>query len=302
MTWKTARAIAYAALLALGAMPAFAGPLTDLNTAARTAYAGGRAAVLAAADPVIVVAFDELVLHRKGARRSIVYTPPLYHRLKEVAHLPLGLFGALAPYTTGIRTDESWREILATLEAAGLAARDEIAALDAPPAIRATAAKLHDASLAFIGRQRAANARPEMESLTAFAAGVAPLTLALATESANAQLAGLHAVVQDWKRELGAEAWAKLHVLVLGPKTPRVDNLAYQYFVAALGPGSAETRVIYAESIFDEATALNLLGVLLIDRQVGAAFYGEAGRMERDLLGDAAKVRVLQLFGKLGAE
>ena len=43
------------------------------------------------------------------------------------------------------------------------------------------------------------------------------------------------------------------------------------------------------------------LGVLLIDRQVGAAFFGEPGRMERDLLGDAAKVKLLQLFGKLGA-
>lgn len=293
--------ICFSALLLLATFPpAKADDLTDLNTAARAAYAKGRAALLAAADPVIVVAFDELVLRHKGQRRSIVYTPPLYHRLKEVAHLPLGLFGVLAPVAAGIVTDDSWRDELGKLEAAALAAQDEIAAIDAAPAIVATAIKLHEASLAFLRRQRMANAPPDTAALTAFATTVAPWTLALATESANAQIAGMHDVAQAWRREIGDEAWATLHVLVLGPKTPRVDNLAYQYFVAALGPGSAETRVIYAESIFDEATALGLLGVLLIDRQVGAAFYGEAGRMERDLLGDAAKARILRIFGKLG--
>jgi len=42
--------------------------------------------------------------------------------------------------------------------------------------------------------------------------------------------------------------------------------------------------------------------VLLIDRRVGAAFFGDAGHMERDLLGDAAKVKVMQLFGRLGSK
>ena len=149
--------------------------------------------------------------------------------------------------------------------------------------------------------RRLANAAPDWPVLAAYANSVAPLVLTLTTEAANAQLDGLHALVQRWKAEFGPESWAKLHVLVLGPKTPRVDHLAYQYFVAALGPGSAETRVIYTESVYDENAALALLGVLLIDRQAGAAFFGEPGRMERDLLGDAAKVKVLQLFGKLGA-
>ena len=42
--------------------------------------------------------------------------------------------------------------------------------------------------------------------------------------------------------------------------------------------------------------------MLLIDRRVGAALFGDAGRMERDFMGDAAKVKVMQLFGRLGSK
>ena len=41
---------------------------------------------------------------------------------------------------------------------AALAARDAVASLDAPPGTRATAARLFEATLAFIARQRVANA------------------------------------------------------------------------------------------------------------------------------------------------
>ena len=301
MTCRTIRAAVLAFAIIAATVPARADDLTALNDAARAVYAKGRAALLAAADPVIVVAFDELVLHHDKQRRSAGFTPPLYHRLKELAHLPLGIFGALIAAATGAAAEGDWREDLARLQAAAVAAQDEIAAIVATPAIKASAQKLLDASLAFMATRRMANAAPDLATLQAYAATVAPWTLALATESANVQLDGLHALVQSWKAELGQEAWSKLHVLVLGPKTPRVDHLAYQYFVAALGPGSAEIRVIYTESVYDENAALSLLGVLLIDRQVGAAFFGDSARMERDLLGDAAKVRLLQIFGKLGA-
>ena len=282
--------------------PALSGDLTELNNTARGIYGKGRSALLAASDPVLVVIGDDLVLRRGGQRISAGFTPPLYHRLKELAHLPLGVFGALVPVATAaVKDDGTWRDDLASLEAAAVAVQGEVAALPATPATRAAAQKLLDTSIAFLRARRMANAPPDWETLSSFSATVAPLVLGMSTEAANVQIEALHPIVERWRAELGAEAWSKLHVLVLGPKTPRVDHLVYQYFVAALGPGSGETRVIYTESVFDEQAALAQLGVLLIDRKVGAAFFGDAGRMERDLLADAAKAKLLQLFGKLGA-
>jgi hypothetical protein len=288
-------------VLAWGVSPVAANDLADLNSTARAIYADGRAALLAAADPVIVVAFDDLILHHGGKVLKQGYTPPIYHRLKGLAHLPLGIGGAVIPVASGAVAADNWRDDLARLSKAATAVADDIEAFDTDEPTKAAARKMTDASIAYIEACRAADTAPDWVTFQAYARAIAPPTLALATVAANTQLDGLHALVQRWKAEVGPEAWAKLHVLVLGPKTPRVDNLAYQYFVAELGPGSGETRVIYTESVFDEKAALQLLGVLLIDRRVGEAFFGDPGRMERDLLADAATAKVLRLFGKLGA-
>ena len=215
---------AFAVSLALGT--ASAGGLSELNAAARGTYAKGRATLLSKADPVIVVAFDDVVLRRGGERTSVTYVPPLYHRLKALAHLPLGIFGTLIPVASGAASDEGWRDDLGMLIAAANEARADIAAIEASPAIKAAAQKLLEESLSFMTAQRMAKAAPDMELLQGFARRVAPFTLTLATEAAYVQLDGLHAVVQRWKSELGAEPWSKLQVLVLGPKTPRVDNAA----------------------------------------------------------------------------
>ncbi|MBS0243635.1 MAG: hypothetical protein JSS20_15775, partial [Proteobacteria bacterium] len=211
--------------------------LGDLNTVAREIYAKGRTALLAAADPVIVVA-DELVLHHAGQRVSVPFTPPLYHQLKNVAHLPLGIFGALVAVATGTaRDDGSWREDLARLEQKAVAANDEFAALAVAKPVKYRARKVFEESLAFMRTRREANAPPDWDMLVAYSRSMAPLVLALTTEAANVQIDGLHIAVQRWKAELGPEAWSRLYVLVLGPKTPRVDYLAYQYFATELGPG-----------------------------------------------------------------
>ena len=46
--------------------------------------------------------------------------------------------------------------------------------------------------------------------------------------------------------------------------------------------------LIYAEALWDEARARDLLGTHLLDTAVGEAFFGDDGRMHRDLLADAA--------------
>ena len=281
MCGKLMRACAVGCAVFFASGVALAGDLTELNKTARAIYGKGRSALLTASDPVLIVVGDELVLRSGGQRVSEGFTPPLYHRLKELAHLPLGIFGALVPVATdAVKDDGTWRNDLVALEAAAVAAQTEVSALPATPATRAAAQKLLDTCVTFTRTRRMANSATDWATLTSFSTSVAPLVLAMSTEAANVQIDSLHAVVERWRANLGPEPWSKLHVLVLGPKTPRADHLVYQYFVAALGTGSGETRVIYTESVYDEQAALAQLGVLLIDRKVGAAFFGDAGRME----------------------
>jgi hypothetical protein len=62
-----------------------------------------------------------------------------------------------------------------------------------------------------------------------------------------------------------------------------------QYFARLLGEEGEGQRIVYAEAIFDESRALDLLGTRLIDTRIGTAFFEDASRMHRDLLSDAAR-------------
>lgn len=276
--------------------------LKSFNQTARSIYAEGRAELLAATDPVILVSND-LVLRHGGREQRETYLPALYQRLKDISHIALGVVGALVAPTTGVvePDDKAWREDLETLTAAAKSAREAVEAVGFSEATRQRQRELLYLSLDFMAAQLSAD-RPTWEALHAFGTKARPLVLANATEATNAQLEAMDAIVTRWHDEVGEEAWSRLYVLVLGPKTPRVDNAAMQYFEALLGPGSKGTRVIYAEDIFDETQALELLGTLLIDRYTGAVYFDDGPRMERDLLGDAATVKILKMFGKLGTQ
>ena len=64
---------------------------------------------------MIVVAFDDATLMREGRDPvSERFTPPLYHRYKEIAHVPFGVHVTLAPYA-GRPTETAWRAPLQRL-------------------------------------------------------------------------------------------------------------------------------------------------------------------------------------------
>jgi len=273
--------------------------LGQLNAVSRAAYSDGRAALIARTSPVIVVSFDELILLKGGKETRDAFTPPLYHQLKSVSHLPLGLVTALLPEAPGAR-EGAWRARLAELrEKAGAAdaALDNFA-FDA--AQKARQKRLIAESVRFIDGALASGA-PSRAAIDGFARATGPALLANATEAARAQIDALHALVQRYKREMPAEEWNRLYVVVLGAKLPREGNLQYEYFAAALGEG-CKRRLIYAESVFDKDRALALLATIVADRLVGEAFFDDDARMERDLLADGAAAHLLRLFGKLGRD
>jgi phage/plasmid primase-like uncharacterized protein len=91
---------------------------------------------------------------------------------------------------------------------------------------------------------------------------VAPLLLANATDAARAQIDGLHAAFEPWRKQLSAEEWARLYVLVLGSKMPRAGNLQFSCFTCAMGQEAIDKRLVYAEGIFTADGAKQLLGRL----------------------------------------
>lgn len=272
-------------------------PYGELNRTAREAYGAAKAQVLRPDQAVFIVS-DKLTLLKGGQSWSETFTPALYTNLKSLSHIPLGLF-AVSSARGHSPDDPQWNKHIATLRdfaKASLLTLDQHGFSDAQ---KGRLRDLMERSIAYADRALA-EPKADLEALRDYARAVAPATLANAAEAAKARLNEMHRAVNELRTRLEPGEWEKAYALILAPKTPRVGNLEYEYFVNAMGPGSAEKRVIYAESIFDSEVALGLLRTLLIDRSVAEAFYGDSSRMERDLLADGATAELLRMFGRLG--
>lgn len=273
--------------------PAPVDPLVALNDSFRAAYAAARTESLHQADPVILVEGDTVVLRHKGKRVEAPFTPPIYHDLKAVAHIPLAVFVLLEPYGDGPLSDERlaairrYRELLP-------AVRDAVAKRGFTGAVLERQYRLIKDSDDFLdGVLKQKESRKA--DVAAFTRRMGPVVMENAAEAARAQIDELHRQVMGWRKDLTADEWRRLRVVVMGSHMPRDGNLAMQYFTRVLDEPVDDRRLMYAESVWDEAAALKLVGTSVLDTRIGADFFGDELRMHRDLLADAAKAYVKQL-------
>jgi hypothetical protein len=264
-----------------------ADPLIDLNQAFREAYARCRQRLVNRSGPVIVVEGDNLVLLHNGKRRETKVVPDVYHTLKAVSHVPLAVYVMLVPLADAPLDNEcleGLRTYRQRVVQAELSLKDR--ELSAQTLVRQK--EIIRAALCFLDfaldkKQVAA------DELCKFTHDLGSKLLANAADAARAELDGLDKQVRAWRTTLTADEWKTLHVVVMGSALPRQGNLATQYFAHLLGEKGEGRRIVYAESIFEESRALNLLGTHLLDTRIGSAFFDDAERMHRDLLCDAAR-------------
>jgi hypothetical protein len=291
-----------AGLAVAGALPAVAATpaeqaADDLNAAVLKTYRQAKSVRLAQTSPVIVVSFDQLVMIRDGSERRVDFTPRAYDNFKDMSHTVMGFYGAAALGMAAPTGD--WAAQFRTLRDRAGAALPQLAALGLAGDRLDRETRLLAGGIAFADRMLAAGAVTQADT-TAYARQMAPLILANAADAAVAQIEGLHAIVQQFRAEIGDEEWRRLYVIVLGSRMPRAGNLQFQYFVNALGPAAIDNRLFYAEGISDVTGGLGLLATIVTDRELSAAVFDDRLRMDRDVLADGAEAHLLEIFGRLG--
>ena len=283
-------------------LPAFAQNSTpplfnDLNAAARESYAASRALALKSDQPVFLVT-DTVTLIRGEDLGSQPYTPALYHDLKSISHLPLGAYSASIGLLEN-PTDKRWMDRLRML-----LNQLNIAQADLPKASFTDLQRVRQENILSLSRAYLDDIlmreSADIDSINLYSRMLAPLLLANAADAANVQIEALDQAVRELSKKLKPGEFEKAMAVITGPKTPREGNLQFQYFVFAFGAGSAGTRVLYMESIFDREAALGVLRTVLNDRVASQAFFGETYRLERDLMADGATVELMRRFGHLG--
>jgi hypothetical protein len=237
--------------------------------------------------PVLVLFAESLILFRGDRRTEFVATSPATEPIMAAAHVPVGVFATLhdradpeASFDANTtRRLSAMRDLqgqsLTTLDDVELASRGDVEAV-------------LEMSQAFLQRILT-QSRASAAELSGFAARVGPLLLRLTEHATRLELAALHGATEAALRALDTEEVQQLEVVVAGVHQARARSLGLQYFQTRFGeaPGE-EKRVTYAEAAADAAEARELIGTRRVDRSIALAFFGDAKKLQRDVLGDAA--------------
>ncbi len=265
-------------------------PLVTLNNAFRAEYSRAKTEALSKIGPLIIVEGSNVVLVRNGKRTEAQISPPIYHSLKAVAHIPFAVFlmfdQSYFGQLTEVRVAElrDYRKLIVN-------AQSSLGASGFSDIQLQRQQKIINDSLTFLDAA-IQNRQVEKTALDDFARQMTPVLLANVDQAARVELDALHSHVSEWRHQMTPDEWNALHVVVMGAHMPRDSEITMQYFQRLLDEPIEGRRIIFAEGLWEEPRALDVLGTHLVDGRAGAAFFGEFMRMHRDLLSDAARVYI----------
>lgn len=284
--------------------------LQDLNGCFREVYGVQKKSALGTLPVIIIAKGDSLILYEKGKRTEVKYLPSLYHRYKEVSHVPVLLYLLIKgdndlsePKLNRLNEiKKSITSILNTFQN-DVFSDEEIS----------DSKNILNSCLTFIDtllREK----KSGCESQLAFFRRLGPLLLKNASQASFLQLDSLNTQVQEWKKLFPKEEWNQIAIVVMGPQMPRVGEVTMQYFARLTGkqlekpnvggdwlrqgqyvtddPSKINRRLVYAEGLQTEEEALNLLATHIIDEDIGFVFFEDEMRMQCDLLSEGASRRL----------
>lgn len=265
-------------------------PLVTLNNAFRAEYTRAKTEALSKIGPLIIVEGNNVVLVRNGKRTEAQIQPPIYQSLKAVAHIPFAVFLMFDQSDFGQLTEARVAE-LRDYRKLIVNAQSSLSDREFSDVQLQRQQKIINDSLAFLDAA-IQNRQVEKTALDDFARQMTPVLLENVDEAARVELDALHSHVSEWRHQMTPDEWNALHVVVMGAHMPRDEEITMQYFERLFDEPIEGRRIIFAEGLWEEPRALDLLGTHLVDGSAGAAFFGEFMRMHRDLLSDAARVYI----------
>lgn len=249
--------------------------------------------------PTIVISNNKIVTHWRGQRDEQVALPPIYHKLKSIAHQVVTTF-LLAKRLLGKELSGLERAALLERHAA---LESSLFELNEPQYedVRSPETKmLIEASLEFVYHSLR-NGSISRELLSEWTRTVGPVLTHITRQPAKAQLSILHEHVSRLREKMSVDEWADLHVVISGSRQARAGDVSCQYFSTLFGEelgvgASKEDKILFVEGVQDEEQLLKTLARHILDGEIGEAFFGSRFRLQRDILADSAAEHIDQLL------
>jgi hypothetical protein len=256
------------------------------------------------AGPVLWMRGTQLILLSQGTERKHSVAGGTYHALKSISHAPFLLAVTLVGNEGPALTDTARASLVQQrqLVADALSALTSADPEQRPPVpaelveqeqalLKATAAMIEEVL---------ASGPPSRQRFEAFAASVRPTIHANFKGAARELLTNLHQRVTEFRKELGDEQWARIHVVVSVAHQSRAREISVQYFERVLGErmgegASAEGRLFVAEE-FNRGQVIDQLAAHVLDQEAGAILLGDPKRLQSDALSEAAAVVLEELL------
>ena len=257
------------------------------NDLFRQIYAQSKQAIINSLGPVIILDHDKMTLINKGKRVSATITPPRYHALKTVDHIPLTTFVLLSD-NTNEPLDKPTLAALETCKAAAQKARGDLTSADLAAETMHRQIEIMNTSINFIDKALSAGSVTQ-QKLNSFAQSVRRASMGNGANAVAAQISALNETVTSWKKQMSPDEWDKVYVIRMSGHMPRHREVTMQYFEKLLGEKREGNRIIYAENVDSEARALDLLATHILDQRIAQAYFDSPWRMHEDLLSDVAE-------------
>ncbi len=260
---------------------------------------------LLAQHPVILALFNgaggRFILYKPGAAPvEAPAVPVVYQLMKSVGHATMVITVAAGPHIDK-PSDQSWRAPFTAFRDRLQAALDSLDRTEMREDWRGDVRDILATDIAFVEDclKKGMIAFPAVQD---FAQKQGPKLKNIIAWAAQTQAAHWMNIVDDWKKQLGAD-WDKTYAASNTIYVARQNNILFSVLAQFFGPDAINSRLMLIETISFTTTPEDMLDSLtriVGDRAVGGLFFGNATLMDYELMGGDARDAIVAEATKRG--
>lgn len=251
----------------------------NIDSTMQTNYDSLKAQLILQLSPVLVVQSDGsggiFTLVYQGRSETVSPVSPIFQLMKSVSHTPLGIYVIIAPYLAQPEAAE-WVKPLMEFHTVLEAALANLPGAGLPEKALISCTKVIKGGLDFIDRAVATKTFT-IDQFENFTSQVASAIATNMNFAAEAQIAGVEALLKRWREELGPKQWKNLYSIILAIWTTEVKNQNWLIVKQMMDQDKVDSQLItisiasFAENTV--AAALDNLARIVQDNVAAAMIF-----------------------------